>query len=335
MPNRRPESATIYDVASMAKVSIATVSRYLNNPENVKSETGNKIAKAMETLDYIPKGNAGSRASRQVGRIGVLTPFFPAPSFVDRLEGLIPVLHQNNYEMVIYTVEGDDQLDEYLNSVPFTRRLDGLILMSVKLSEAQHTRLSASGLQVIMIESDDENYARILANDYRGGELAAELFIRKEYFPCLYMGENRQKKSYSLNPAEKRLNGFKDGLNAAGHSVATILESDTSVDDAEKVFDDFLTHSKPPRAVFAMSDLQAIGVLKSLKKKGYEIPEVTAVLGFDDISQASWMEISTITQNLKESGRLAGHILIDKIKEKVETIQQVNLQVSLVERSTT
>lgn len=335
MANRRQGPATIYDVASMANVSITTVSRYLNNPKSVKEQTADKIAKAMEALDYIPKGNAGSRANRNVGRIGVLTPFFPAPSFVDRLEGLIPVLRQKNYEMVVYTVEGDDQLDEYLNSVPFTRRLDGLILMSVRLSETQHNRLSASGLQIIMIESDDENYTRILANDYRGGKLAAELFVRKNYFPCLYMSENRQKKDYSLNPAEKRLNGFRDGLASAEKEITTILESDTSVEDAEKVFDEYLMHNKPPRAVFAMSDLQAIGILKSLKKKAYSVPEITAVLGFDDISQASWMDISTITQNLKESGRIAGNLLIDKIKENITTIQQVNLQVELVERSTT
>jgi len=113
--------ATIYDVAKDAGVSITTVSRYLNNSESVKTSTGNRIAGTMEKLDYIPQGNAGSKADRSVERVGVLTPFFPAPSFVQRLEGMIPVFKQNNFEMVIYTIEGSEQLDEYLTSVPFTR----------------------------------------------------------------------------------------------------------------------------------------------------------------------------------------------------------------------
>lgn len=335
MPNRRHGPATIYDVATIAKVSITTVSRYLNNPESVKASTGEKIAQAMEELDYIPKGNTGSRGSRQVSRIGVLTPFFPAPSFVDRLEGLIPVLKQNNYEMVIYTVEDSEQLDEYLSSVPFTRRLDGLILMSVKLNKTHHKKLESSGLQVVIVECDDDNYSRVLADDKKGGQIAADLFLEKNYFPCLFVGEKDQDKAYSLHPSDKRLKGFKSGLKKGGKEVGDIIEAKTTVEDAYDVFSKYLDSNPLPRGVFAMSDLQAIGILNVLKDRGIKVPEETAVLGFDDISASSWVGISTITQNLQESGRVAGNLLMERIKDDVTAIQQVNLQVKLVERSTT
>ena len=329
--------ATIYDVAAEAGVSITTISRYMNDPSRVREKTARKIAEAVEELDYVRQGNAGSRQDRRVGRIGVLTPFFPAPSFVERLRGTIAPLKEENYEVVIYTIESPEQLDEYLNSVPFTRRIDGLILMSVHLSPEQHRTLQASELPVVMVESDDENYSRVLADDYAGGRLAAELFIKKDYLPCLFMGDRNRDLSYSCHPSQMRLKGFREGLKEAGYELTDEqrLYADTTVDDAHRVFGSYLKKNRPPRGVFAMCDLQAIGYIRAAREKGIAIPEQTAVLGFDDIDTADWMELSTISQHLGDSGRVAAGLLLDFLSGKSETIQKINLQVSMIERSTT
>ena len=329
--------ATIYDVATDAGVSITTVSRYLNNSESVKTSTGNRIADTMEKLDYIPQGNAGSKADRSVGRVGVLTPFFPAPSFVQRLEGMIPVFKQNNFEMVIYTIEGSEQLDEYLTSVPFTRRIDGLVLMSVRLTPEHHRTLQASGLHTVMVESDDENYSRVLADDYQGGRIAAQLFIEKEYFPCAYIGDRNRDISYSLHPSDIRLNGFRETLKEAGGELrgSMIIETNTSVENTRIAFGELLDKKNKPRAVFAMSDLQAIGAIRAAKDRSIRIPEDLAVLGFDDIESSDWMGLSSITQHLGDSGRIAAGMLLEQISGKSQAIQKVNLQVGLVERETT
>ncbi|HAK46922.1 MAG TPA: hypothetical protein DCO79_13515 [Spirochaeta sp.] len=328
---------TIYDVANEAGVSITTVSRFLNNSDSVKDTTGSRIAEAMEKLDYIPQGNTGTRSKRTVGRIGVLTPFFPAPAFVTRLDGVIPPLREANYEVIIYTIENPEQLDEYLTSVPFTRRIDGLILISVHLTEDQHRILSASGLDIIMIESDDENYSRVLADDYRGGQTAAELFIRKNYLPCAFFGDINNDLSYSCHPSETRLQGFSETLNNNGYQLEDkfILEAETRVDAAQDTFSRFLESGERPRAIFAMSDLHAIGIMKAAKAHGLKVPQELAILGFDDIEAADWMELSTITQHLVDSGRIAAGLLLEKMSGKVETIQKINLQIDLIERGTT
>ena len=337
MTERKAKRATIYDVATDAGVSITTVSRFLNNTESVKTATGTRIADAMEKLDYVPQGNAGSRANRSVGRIGVLTPFFPAPSFVQRLEGMIPVLRQNNFEMVVYTIEGSEQLDEYLTSVPFTRRIDGLILMSVRLTAEQHRTLNASGLHVVMVESDDDNYSRVLADDYQGGEIAARLFLEKGYFPCAYIGDRNRDISYSLHPSDVRLKGFRETLNevSSGLKNSMIIESDTTVESSRVVFGELLDRGDRPRAVFAMSDLQAIGALKAARERNLRVPEDLAVLGFDDIESADWLGLSSITQHLGDSGRIAAGLLLERISGRSRTIQKVNLKVGLIERDTT
>jgi len=337
MKNKKVKRATIYDVANEAGVSITTVSRFLNSSESVKEDTADNIARAMDKLDYVRQGNAGTRASRSVGRIGVLTPFFPAPSFVERLRGIIIPLREQNFEVVIYTIEGPEQLDEYLGSVPFTRRIDGLILMSVHLTEEQNRLLKASDLHVVMIESDDENYSRVLADDYRGGKLAADLFISKGYLPSVYLGDKNQNLSYSCHPSETRYKGFTETLTQSGFSLTedAVIESDTTVEDAHRVFASYLDAGNRPRSVFAMCDLQAIGVMKAARERKIKIPDELAILGFDDIESADWLDLSTISQHLGDSGRIAAGLLLDMISGKGISIQKINLQVGLNERSTT
>ena len=337
MAKQNDERMTIYDVAQEAGVSITTVSRFLNNPGNVKDSTGNRVAEAMDKLDYVPQGNAGARANRSVGRVGVLTPFFPAPSFVTRLSGMIAPLREQNFEVVIYTIETPEQLDEYLTSVPFTRRIDGLILISVHLTPDQHRTLKASGLNVVMIESDNENYSRVLADDLRGGQIAAELFLEKDYLPCAFFGDKAKDLSYSCHPSETRFQGYRETLSRNGYEIEEryVLESETIVEDAHRTFSAFLDSHPHPRAIFAMSDIHAIGIIKAAREHGIKIPEELAVLGFDDIDTADWMEISTISQHLTDSGRIAAGLLLERMSGKAETIQKINLQVGLVERSTT
>ncbi len=337
MGNDRKGQPTIYDVAEKAGVSITTVSRFLNNSSNISAKTGQRIAHAIEVLDYVPHGNTGTRTNRTVGRVGVLTPFFPAPSFIERLEGMTPVFKEHNYEMVIYTIEGPEQLNEYLTSVPFTKRIDGLILMSVKLSPEQHRTLKSSGLQVVLVESDDDNYSRVLADDYRGGELAARCFLEKDYFPCAYIGDKPIPYPYNLHPSELRLSGFRDCLESNGRTIQKemLIQAYTTVEDSRLVLGEFLDRGNRPRAVFAMSDIHAIGLIKAARERGIRIPQDMAVLGFDDIEGASWMELSTISQHLNDSGRIAAELLVSQIRSNNKAIQKVKLQVELIERSTT
>ena len=135
------KTPTIYDVAKRAGVSITTVSRMLNAPDKVNPETRERILAAIDTLGFVPKAEARARALRQTGRIGVVTPFFTAPSFVQRLRGIAGALSRENYELVVYTVESAAHLQSYLASLPLTGNLDGLVIMSLPIGDAEAHRL--------------------------------------------------------------------------------------------------------------------------------------------------------------------------------------------------
>jgi len=330
------EGSTIYDVAALSEVSIATVSRYLNNPEKVNSVTRQKVQDAMDTLSYIPHGNTGTKAKRHVGRIGVLTPFFPAPSFVQRLQGMTPVFRNAHCEMVIYTVDTQEQLREYLHSIPFSKRLDGLIIMAMRIGDDDAQRLIKAGLEVVLIENHHQLFSGIEADNVRGGSLAAAHFLEKQYTPCGFVGE-RIDLPYSLQPSELRWKGFHTALDEAGHAVAFqhVRLGAGTVADGCRMGLELLEGPGRPRAIFAMSDLQAIGVLRAARRLGLKVPQDVAVLGFDDIEAAEYMELSTVSQSLGESGRLAAELLLGRIREPGRPLQGIQLDVAIVPRSTT
>ena len=328
--------STIYGVAAHAGVSISTVSRYLNSPEKVNSETARRIKSSMDHLDYFPQGNAGTRVHRNIGRIGVLTPFFPAPSFVQRLQGMTGVFREAQFEMVICTVDSPEQLSEYLHSLSFLRRFDGLIIMSMHVAGAEARRLAGSDLHVVMIESVNPMFTCVEADNVLGGRLAARCFIDKGYQPCAFIGEETSL-PYSLQPSGLRLAGFREALEAAGHGLAPehVRTGKVTVEDARRMAGELLDLPNPPRAIFAMSDLQAIGVLKAARQRGINVPGTVAVLGFDDIEAADFMDLSTVSQSLEESGRVAAELVIDLIRQPQRPRRQVHLDVRVVERCTT
>jgi DNA-binding LacI/PurR family transcriptional regulator len=127
------QAPTIYDVARLSGFSISTVSRVLNTPGLVREATRQSVVDAIERLSFIPKADASARARKDFERIGVLTPYFTAPSFVERIGGIAAALDRTKYELIIYSVESLAQLEEYLTMLPVSRRLDGLIVLSLPI----------------------------------------------------------------------------------------------------------------------------------------------------------------------------------------------------------
>src|SRR5512140_3624131 len=114
------KKATIYDVAKRAGVSITTVSRMLNAPDKVNRQTRERVLAAIDQLSFVPKAEARARAMQHTGRIGVISPFFTAPSFMQRLRGIAETLSSKNYELIVYTVDSINHLQGYLSNLPLT-----------------------------------------------------------------------------------------------------------------------------------------------------------------------------------------------------------------------
>ncbi len=337
MPSKLNRPATIYDVAKQAGVSISTVSRVINASPNVSDATRERVQAAIDGLDFVPKAEARARAMKDFSRIGVVTPFFTAPAFVQRLRGVAEGLISTRYELTIYTVESIDHLNHYLATLPITGHLEGLILLSLRVNDSSASKLVQNGLETVLIEYPREDLNTVEIDDLEGGEMAAQYLIDKGHRKLGFIGDTSDLGAYAILPITLRLKGFQNGLREHGLSLSDqyLCTSRYEVKDAEEKIEPMLRLPEPPTAIFAATDLQAIGVINKARQLGFSVPEDLAVLGFDDIDVADYVGLSTIHQPLDESGRLAVEILLSRLKDSERPLRHVRLPLSIVERETT
>jgi DNA-binding LacI/PurR family transcriptional regulator len=326
---------TIFDVAKLSGYSISTISRVINYPEKVNIKTRQIINDAIDQLDFMPKAEARARALRFMGRIGVITPFFTAPSFVQRLRGLAGSLSKENFDLVIYTVDSNNRLQSYLSSLPLTGNLDGIVIMSLPVNDDDVKRLIDHRLPTVLIEYPHPLLNSVEIDNVEGGKLATEYLIKKGHRRIAFLGDT-DLPEYSIHPVNLRLKGFRQALKAANTQVPEnfIRLAPYNQDHARQIAKELIELPDPPTAIFAATDFQALGVIKATRQLGIKVPDKLAIIGFDDLDMAGFEELTTIRQHLDESGRLAIEILLSHIADFSRPVQHVYLPLSVIERLT-
>lgn len=336
MSTERNSSPTIYDVAELSGVSIATVSRFLNSPERVSEASRQKITAAIDQLGFVPMAEARARMLQNTGRVGVITPFFTSPSFVDRMRGVAEGLSNSRYELVVYTVDSMERLNHYLATLPLIGNLDGLIVMSLPVDDAAAQRLLANRLETVFIEQSHPSFSAILVDDQNGGQLAAQHLVELGHRQCayVYFGEHPK---YSIHPEVQRLAGFREALAEQGILLPDEYMKSVPVSrkGIREKLDELFQLPVPPTAIFAPADDLAIRVIHHLRELGLHTPADVSVIGFDDIDIAEHIDLTTIRQSLVQSGQMAVELLLARLADPHRPIQQVQIQVSLKVRGTT
>lgn len=330
-------SPTIYDVAAKAGVSISTVSLALNAPSRVRGETLERIHHAIDDLGFVPKTEAVTRARRGVGRIGVIAPFTTYPSFSRRLNGVLGALRGLNYEAVIYDHEG--AATSLLASLPLSQRLDGLIVMSLPLSDQVTERLNDRHLTTVLVELERPGFSAVAIDNVAGGSMVADLLVRKGHTRFGFVGEGGTKPHphNRILQAEARMLGFRAALEQRGCELpdADVRLVGRDLDWATQAAGELLDAEERPTAIFAHDDLFASGVLRAARSRGMRIPDELAVVGFDDSELAAHLELTSVRQPFEESGQVAAEMLLAQLRDPKRTLQQVTLKLTLIERATT
>jgi LacI family transcriptional regulator len=326
---------TIYDVAELSGLSISTVSRVLNSHEHVDETTRTRVLAAIDQLGFVPKAEARARALQSTRRFGVITPFFTAPSFVQRLRGVAAALSGKSFELVIYTVDSQKRLDSYLSTLPITRNLDGLIIMSLQLEKSHTERLLEHRLETVLIENHLPGFNSIEIDDFTGGRMAADYLLRKGHCQVAFIGDS-DLPDYAIHPAINRLAGFRQALEEANLPLPQdyVRLAPFNQEQTRQVAREMLQLPRPPTAIFVATDFQAFGVIKVARSLGMRVPRDLGVIGFDDLDMSEIMDLTTIRQHLDESGRVSVELLTSRLNDLDRPVQQVNLPLELVERDT-
>jgi DNA-binding LacI/PurR family transcriptional regulator len=323
---------TIYEVADRAQVSISTVSNVLNKPDRVSPATRGRVLAAIDELGFVPKVQAVSLARRGTGRIGVMAPFTSYGSYLRRLSGLLTAATELEIDVLVFDHESAALASSpVLASMPVHGRLDGLIVMGLRIEDAIADRLRERHLPTVAVDADSVLFSRVVIDDRTGGRTAAEHLRDRGHRRVGYLLE-RQVSDYE-SQAIKRLAGFREVMVTAGGSVA-VTSSDNSVDAARRAAGDLLDAAERPTAIMAHHDELAVGVLLESRARGLRVPEDVAVMGFDDGDMALAADLTTVRQPFEESGSTALSVLLGHLGGS-DLRSTTVLDVRLVQRSTT
>ncbi|GHO99630.1 LacI family transcriptional regulator [Reticulibacter mediterranei] len=330
-----PRSKTIYDVATLAGVSISTVSLALNAPTRVSTETRRKVLEAVDALGFVPKPEAVARARRGVGRVGVIAPYTSYPSVARRLNGILHAGSQHEQEIVLFDQESAAQTTSpLLSSLPITGRLDGLIVVSLPLDEAAARRLTDLRLPTVLIDTHYSGFDSVSTSDSTGGRLVAEHLVARGHHRFSFLGETQQSLLY-VSPAQQRLAGYRAALSEAGYPLSenNVRFTAHGIGPAFEAARHLLSIEQHPTAIFASSDTLAAGALKAAHDLGLAVPGGVAIVGFDDGELAEALNLTTVRQPLEESGRAAMERLLQQL-DQPGTVREVALGLELILRGT-
>lgn len=325
---RSSKNATIYDVAVSADVSISTVSLALNSPSRVKPETLERIMAAVDELGFTPKAEAVIRARQGVGRIGVIAPFTSSPTETSRrLNGIIRGAASISHEIVVF--DQASAATSRLMSLPVTKKVDGLIIVSVPFDDEVEQRLRDHGTPTVVIEIPHQGVSSVMVDHRGGGLMVGEYLLARGHRRLGFIG-HRQDHDYP-SQSRQQLEGFTSVL----PSAPEVRNVEHALGDAVTAGIDLLQGSEPPTAVFAHDDLLAAGVLIACRQLGRRVPDDVAVVGFNDTDVAEALGLTTIRQPFEESGEVAVQMLIEQMSSGRRSARSVTLGVELIERSTT
>jgi DNA-binding LacI/PurR family transcriptional regulator len=310
----RQRPPTIRDVARRAGVSVATVSRVLNEIPVVRTEMRDRVRDAIAELGYRPSSTARSLSLGRSQAIGVVAPFFTTPSVVERLRGVSQRAGRHGYSLMLFDVETPEQRADAFRDFARLDRVDGLLVISLPLLDDEVAALARDGLPVVMVDIGHPAVPHVVIDDARGGELAADYLIARGHRRIGFVGDLSEN-PFGFTSSERRRIGFRRALRGAGLRAAADLErlGRHGREEARELATALLGRPDRPTAVFAASDTQAVGVLEAAQALHLRVPADVAVVGFDDIEIAAALGLTTVRQPLRQSGAHGADLLIRAI----------------------
>lgn len=335
---RRRKIPTIHDVARHANVAVGTVSRVINNSPGVKPATRQRVLAAVRELDYSPNLIARSMTSKQTGSIGVMVPYFTRPFFSEVLQAVERMITQTGREFVLYNVQGQEQREAYFRQLPRQRKVDGLLVVSIYPDDSAAQGFRDANLPVVLIDAYHPRLTSLVVDNVEGAYLAVKCLLEYGHRHIGFIngideGEIR------FSRAQERLIGLRKAFGVAGLPVdpELILADEWDRQGGRRAALQLLTRKERPTAIFAASDMHAIGVLEAARELDIAIPSELSVMGYDGIELSEILELSTVQQPMKYMGEQGVEKLLSQIEDGAESsppAEMICLQPQLVMRRT-
>ncbi|TKD70820.1 LacI family DNA-binding transcriptional regulator [Pseudalkalibacillus hwajinpoensis] len=324
--------ANMTDVAKLANVSTATVSRVLQNPETVKEKTRVKVLNAIEELNYQPNILARYFRRTETKTILVVVPTIMNNVFPQIIGGIDLIANQFGYKVLLGNTNLDaDKAYSYIDELK-QKQVDGMILLTTRLDNDVISELAAK-------------YPVVLTSDFIEGLNVPTVAIdnvssaREAVEHLAKLGHTRVGMitgPLDIPLSRDRLKGYRQALLEQEIEVDGVLiqEGDHTYETGYHLMNKFLALENAPTAVFAANDTMAMGAIKAVKNQGLRVPDDVAVIGFDNIQFSELFEpaLTTIAQPFIEMGKRSMELLLKQINGELLTKKQHVLDTQLVIR---
>jgi LacI family transcriptional regulator len=333
MPKGR---TTLAEIAGAAGVSVATVSKVLNDRADVSAETRRRVQKHLKESAYRPAGSNITRQREQSRSIEVVFPELQNAYIIGVLEGITSSAAAEGFEVVIGRLLNSES--SLINPEGLLRsERAGAILITADASSASLQALDDAGFPVVVVDPlqvGDTECITIGATNFTGGVMAGEYLLSLGHRRIGHAGG-----PHSVELSHARLAGYSSALRKAGINLDETLVTHCAFtyDAGRQAARDLLDRPDRPTAIFAASDEIALGVMEEARRRSIRIPQDLSVVGFDDtfLASRSSPPLTTVAQPLLEMGRVATRSLAQMISNDVVGTRHIELATRLVVRDST
>lgn len=329
---------SIDEVAKLAGVSTATVSRALSGRGHVSPASRERVRVAAESLGYVVSSRASSLASGRTQNVGVIVPFLDRWFFSTVLSGATSALMRAGYDVTLYNITADAAVRREVFATFLRRqRVDAVIAVSIELDEDETSRLLALDLPVIAIGGPNPRLHTLTVDDTAVARLATEHLLSLGHRDIAHIGANPEFDLDFHIPTQRRL-GFEEALADAGIRLKPeFLEpADFTVDGGYRAAKQLLGRPGPrPTAIFAASDEMAIGAILAARDLGFAVPEDLSIVGIDGHELGEFFQLTTVDQAPLAQGERAAAALLAQLDGVTDAPAGGDLPYELIVRGTT
>ncbi|GAB3672579.1 LacI family DNA-binding transcriptional regulator [Streptomyces sparsus] len=312
---------TLEAVAAHAGVSRATVSRVVNGGAGVRQEVQDRVRESVAELGYEPNRAARSLVTRRTGAVAVViaepdTRIFTDPFFAQQLRGISRELARHDLQLLLLLLEqrtDHDRIGRYLSG----GHVDGALMLSLHRDDPLPSMAAASALPTVFGgrpdwpgAEDDPNLLYVDTDNRGGARQAVEHLVSR----------GRRRIAVITGPLDQtsagdRLAGYRDVLGTASGSAELAAQGDFTTEGGERAMAELLDRAPDLDAVFAGNDLMASGAMRTLRARGRRVPEDVAVVGYDDLEPAAWVEpaLTTVRQDVQGMGTMMAGLLLRRL----------------------
>jgi LacI family transcriptional regulator len=327
-------TVTIYDVAREAGVSMATVSRVVNNNPNVKPQTRKKVFEAIERLGYRPNAVARGLASKKTTTVGVVIPDISNSIFSEVARGIEDIANMYHYNIILCNADKKKEKEIRVINTLLEKQVDGLLFMGGTVTEDHVQAFKTATVPIVLCGTTEEsNEFPSVDIDHEAAAFdAVQLLIDHGHRNIGMISGTLQ------DPANgyARYQGYKKALEKAGIEFREdrVRIGNYRYESGVEVMKYFLELPERPTAIFAATDEMAIGAIHAIQDRGLKVPDDISVISVDNIRMASMVrpQLTSVAQPMYDIGAVSMRLLTKLMNKETVELSRVTLPHEIIQR---